>query len=388
MRASGRLHLGHYHGVLKNWLQMQQQFECFYFVADWHGLTTHYADPAIVRESTWEMLVDWLATGLDPQRAVIFIQSRVPQHAELYLLLSMITPLAWLERVPSYKDQIAKLSDKNLATYGFLGYPLLQSADILIYRAGLVPVGADQVAHIGIVREIARRFNHLYGHDETFRETLKSLQDNLPIEQKGEVEKLRTRYLQNGDQQALLQAQNILRKTGATPDTLAVWFGYLENSGRMILPLCEAKLTQTPKVSGLDGQKMSKSYGNTIDLRDHPDTVSNKIRTMPTDPARVRRHDPGTPEKCPVWEFHQLYSDNQTCEWVHQGCTSASIGCLACKNRVAEAVIEELRPIRERAAVFASDRMQLERWVQLGIDRAQEEAEATLDAVRAVMGLS
>ena len=387
MRASGRLHLGNYHGALKNWVRLQSDYDCFYFVADWHGLTTHYGNPEVIQSSTWEMLVDWFAAGIDSSRSTVFIQSKVPEHAELHVLLSMITPLSWLERVPTYKDQISKIKDRDLQTYGFLGYPLMQSADILMYRAGNVPVGADQVAHINITREIARRFNNLYGHSAEFERELEQLLLGLAPKLAQSLARTRGLYLEQGDEQALSQAHAEIDAAGCAPPDKALLWSYLVDSGKMLLPECQALLTEAARMPGLDGQKMSKSYGNTITLRAEDDEISKQVRTMPTDPARVRRSDPGNPELCPVWQFHLLYSDQATQAWVQAGCTSADIGCLQCKQRVIDALCAEVAPMRERGRVFASDRAELERQVNAGIERARAEAQDTLTVVRSVMGL-
>ena len=329
MRPTGALHLGHYHGVLKNWVKLQHEYECLFFVADWHALTTHYDAPKIIEDNVWDMVIDWLAAGVDPAQATLFIQSKVPEHAELHLLLSMITPLGWLERVPTYKDQQEKLSEKDLSTYGFLGYPLLQSADILIYRANQVPVGEDQVPHVELTREVARRFNHLFGREPGFEEKALAAVKKLGSKRARLYQEFRTKFQQQGDAAALEGAKALLQET----QNLAMidrerLFGYLEGSGKMILAEPAALLTQASRMPGLDGQKMSKSYNNTITLREDADSVVKKIRTMPTDPARVRRTDPGDPEKCPVWQLHQIYSSESTREWAHQGCTTAGIGCL------------------------------------------------------------
>ena len=387
MRATGSLHLGNYHGALKNWVALQEQYRCFYFVADWHGLTTHYENPEVIRASTWEMLIDWFAAGIDSDQSTIFIQSKVPEHAELHLLLSMITPLSWLERVPTYKDQMQKIANRDLHTYGFLGYPLMQSADILIYRAGKVPVGADQVAHINITREIARRFNNLYGHSEAFQQRQSQALASLNPELRQQLDQHRASYLRDGDEAALATAHALLERDGIDADSKGALWSYLVDSGEMLLPECEALLTKEAKMPGLDGQKMSKSYGNTITLRASDDEINQKVRTMPTDPARVRRSDPGTPELCPVWQFHELYSDDGTKAWVQEGCTSAAIGCIDCKKKIIDALCAEVAPMRERGQVFASDRGELVRQVEAGIEQARVEASATLKVVREVMGV-
>jgi len=388
MRPTGRLHLGHYHGVLKNWLELQHEYECFFFVADWHALTTHYEDPSLIPESTREMVVDWLAAGINPGSATIFIQSRVPEHAELHLLLSMITPLGWLERVPTYKDQQEKLKEKDLATYGFLGYPLLQSADILIYKAGLVPVGEDQVAHVEMTREIARRFNHVYGREPDFEAQAEQAARKMGKKNYKLFDKLRRAYQEQGDHEALEVARALIESQGnITIGDRERLFGYIEGSGRIILPEPQALLTKASKMPGLDGQKMSKSYNNTIALRDDPAKVEKALRTMPTDPARVRRSDPGDPAKCPVWQFHQVYSDDQVRDWVQQGCRSAGIGCLDCKQPIVDAVLAELTPIQERAREYQAQPELLRNVLNDGCEAAREVARETMDEVRRAMSL-
>ncbi len=388
MRPTGRLHLGHYHGVLKNWLRLQHEYECFFFVADWHALTTHYEDPRQIPDNVWEMVVDWLAAGINPNVATVFIQSRVVEHAELHLLLSMITPLGWLERVPTYKDQQEKLKDRDLSTYGFLGYPLLQSADILVYKAGLVPVGEDQVAHIELTREVARRFNHFYGREPDFEEKAQAAIAKMGKKAGKLYRELRRRYQEQGDDEALETARALLgEQQNLSLGDRERLFGYLEGMGRIILPEPQPLLTEAAKVPGLDGQKMSKSYGNTIALREDPESVRRKIRTMPTDPARVRRTDPGDPEKCPVWQFHLLYSDEQTRDWVQRGCRSAGIGCLECKQPVIDAVLAELAPIQERARELEASPAVVRNIVHEGCERAREVARETMDEVRGAMSL-
>ncbi len=388
MRPTGKLHLGHYHGVLKNWVKLQQEHECFFFVADWHALTTHYDEREVIADHVWDLLVDWLACGVNPSLARLFIQSRVPEHAELHLLLSMITPLGWLERVPTYKDQQDKLREKDLATYGFLGYPLLQSADILIYRATAVPVGEDQVAHVELTREIARRFNHQFGREPNFEDKAKEAAHKMGKKNHKLYDSLRRKYQEQGDQEALEVARALVQNqqniTLADRERL---YGYLDGSGVVILPEPQAMLTPAAKMPGLDGQKMSKSYGNTIALRDEPAEVERKIRTMPTDPARVRRTDPGTPEKCPVWEFHKVYSDQDTRDWVQQGCTTAGIGCLDCKKPVIGAVLDELEPIRRRGREFEEDPEAVRSIAAEGAEAARSAARDTLEDVRRAMGL-
>ena len=388
MRPTGSLHLGHYHGVLKNWVKMQNEYECLFFVADWHALTTHYDTPHVIEQSVWDMVVDWLAAGVNPARATLFIQSRVPEHAELHLLLSMITPLGWLERVPTYKDQQEKLSEKDLGTYGFLGYPLLQSADILIYRATQVPVGDDQVPHIEFTREIARRFNHIYGREPGFEEKAEAAVRKLGSKKAKLFFELRTRYQEQGDNAALESAKSLLdEQQSLSHGDRERLFGYLEGSGKMILSEPRAMLTAASKMPGLDGQKMSKSYNNTITLREDEVSVSKKIRTMPTDPARIRRSDPGDPDKCPVWPLHQVYSGEDVKQWVMKGCRSAGIGCIECKQHVIDAVLEEQRPMRERAQMYLDDPALVRNIIADGCEKARKLASETMRDVREAMGL-
>lgn len=389
MRPTGSLHLGHYHGVLKNWVELQQEFECLFFVADWHALTTHYDEPEIIEQNIWNMVVDWLAAGVDPAQATLFIQSRIPAHAELHVLLSMITPLGWLERVPSYKDQQEKLTDKDLSTYGFLGYPLLQSADILIYRANRVPVGEDQIAHIEFTREISRRFNHIYGKEAGFREKAELAIKKLGPKKSKVYRQLRNRYQEQGNNEALDAAKSLLdEQQNLSMGDRERLFGYLEGGGKMILSEPEAMLAQASRMPGLDNQKMSKSYNNTISLREGADSVRNKIRTMQTDPARIRRGDPGDPAKCPVWQFHLVYSDDTIRDWVQQGCKSAGIGCLECKQPVIEAVLVEQQPMHERARMYEDDPTLVRNIIADGCERADKLAQETMRDVREAVGLS
>jgi tryptophanyl-tRNA synthetase len=388
MRPTGALHLGHYHGVLKNWIKLQHEYDCFFFVADWHALTTHYEDVTHLSDHVWEMVIDWLAAGVNPGSARLFIQSRIPEHAELHLLLSMITPLGWLERVPTYKDQQEKLKEKDLATYGFLGYPLLQSADIVIYKAGLVPVGEDQVAHVEVTREIARRFNHLFGREPGFEEKAEAAIKKLGKKNARLYRELRKRYQEQGDHEALEVGRALLEsQQNITLGDRERLYGYLEGGSRIILPEPEALLTEAAKMPGLDGQKMSKSYNNTIALREDPEVVTKKLRTMPTDPARVRRTDPGDPAKCPVWQLHQVYCGDDVKAWVREGCTTAGIGCLECKQPVIDAVLKELEPVRERAEEFAADPKLVRNIINEGCEAARDVARETLDEVRQAMGL-
>ena len=389
MRPTGRLHLGHYHGVLKNWVKLQNEYPCLFFVADWHALTTHYDTPEIIEQNVWDMLVDWLAAGVDPAQATLFVQSRIPEHAELHLLLSMITPLGWLERVPSYRDRQEKLADKDLGTYGFLGYPLLQSADILIYRASRVPVGEDQVPHVEFTRELARRFNHVYGREKDFEARAKAAIKKLGAKNAKLYQQLRTRYQEQGDSDALAAGRALLEeRQNLTLGDRERLFGFLEGVGRVILTEPQALLTEAPRMPGLDGQKMSKSYNNTINLREDAASVTKKIRTMPTDPARIKRSDPGDPEKCPVWQFHLIYSDKQTQKWVQEGCTSAGIGCLECKQPVIDAVLQEQKPMHERAQMYLDDPTLVRNIIADGCEKAQKLAQETLRDVKQVMGLN
>ncbi|MBW7859700.1 MAG: tryptophan--tRNA ligase [Rhodocyclaceae bacterium] len=389
MRPTGRLHLGHYHGVLKNWVKLQEEYPCLFFVADWHALTTNYDSPQVIEESVWEMLIDWLAAGVDPAQATLFIQSRVLEHAELHLLLSMMCPLGWLERVPTYKDQQEKLASKDLSTYGFLGYPLLQSADILIYRADKVPVGEDQVPHVEITREIARRFNHLYGREPGFEDKAREAVKKLGAKRARLYQEMRTRYQQEGEEAALEEAHALLEEAqNLSMGDRERLYGYLEGSSKMILVEPGALLTEAARMPGLDGQKMSKSYGNTIFLREEAESVTKKIRTMQTDPARVRRTDPGDPEKCPVWQFHQIYSDTATCAWVQEGCRSAGIGCLECKQPVVEAVLKEQSVMHDRAQPYVEDPSLVRNIIADGCERARKLAQETMRDVRDAMGLS
>ncbi|HKU71552.1 MAG TPA: tryptophan--tRNA ligase [Burkholderiales bacterium] len=389
MRPTGALHLGHYHGVLKNWIRLQHEYECFFFVADWHALTTHYDTPQVIEQNVWDMVIDWLATGVDPAQATLFIQSRVPEHAELHLLLSMVTPLGWLERIPTYKDQQEKLADRDLATYGFLGYPLLQSADILIYRANQVPVGEDQVPHVEFTREIARRFNHVFGREEGFEKKAEAAIKKLGAKRAKLYRQLRTNFLEKGDAEALAAARAIIVEAqNLSLGDRERLFGFIEGGGKVILAEPQALLTEASKMPGLDGRKMSKSYENTIGLREDAESITKKLRTMPTDPARVKRTDPGDPEKCPVWQLHLVYSDDKRKEWVQKGCRSAGIGCLECKQPVIDAVLEEQKPIRERAERYLEDPTLVRSIIADGCEKARKLAQETLRDVRQAMGLN
>ncbi|HTL28181.1 MAG TPA: tryptophan--tRNA ligase [Tepidisphaeraceae bacterium] len=335
MRPTGKLHLGHYVGALQNWVRLQEQYDCFFFVADWHALTTDYADTSRVKQSCVEIATDFLAAGLDPEKSTLFIQSHVKQHAELHLLFSMVTPLSWLERVPTYKEQRENIKDKDLSTYGFLGYPLLQSADILIYRADYVPVGEDQVPHVELTREVARRFNQFY---------------SLPEGSEG------TRDPESG-------------KTYVFPEP-------------------QPLLTPAAKLPGTDGRKMSKSYGNFISLSDPEPVVRQKLKTMVTDPARVRRTDPGNPDVCPVGDLHKIFSDKETIDWVNVGCRTAGIGCIECKSRAADHLLKVLNPMQERRRPFEEKPKLVWDILEAGSDRAREVAEHTMQMARQAAHLS
>ncbi len=388
MRPTGPLHLGNYHGALANWVELQYRHECFFFVADWHALTTGYEDTAALKSNVHEVLIDWLGAGLNPGACTIFIQSRIPEHAELHLILSMVTPLAWLERVPTYKDQMEQLKEKDLSTYGFLGYPLLQSADILMYRPDFVPVGEDQVAHVEITREIARRFNHIYGREPDFEARCERAIKRLGSRNASQYSELRRQYQEQGNAEALAKARTLIESgaklTIADRERL---LGHLEGGGRAILPEPAVLLTRSPKVPGLDGRKMSKSYGNTIGLREEPDSVTKKLRAMQTDPARVRRSDPGDPDKCPVWDLHKIYSSEETKAWVQKGCRSAGIGCLECKKPLIDSVVTEIEVFRKRAREYEENPEIVRNIVSEGCERAREAARATMEDVRAAVGL-
>ena len=389
MRPTGQLHLGHYHGVLKNWLALQNEYDSYFFVADWHAFTTHYSDKIDLEFNVTEMVVDWLAAGINPNTSTIFVQSKVPEHAELHLLLSMITPLPWLERVPSYKDQQEKLKTKDLGTYGFLGYPLLQSSDILIYKAGLVPVGEDQVAHIELTREVARRFNHVYGREADFEEKAEIAITKMGKKQAKSYRSLRKTYQETGDIEALNKAQALLKEQqNITLGDRERLLGYIEGIGKIILPEPKSLLTKSSKMPGLDGQKMSKSYGNTISLRDTKIEIETKVRRMPTDPARIKLTDVGDPKKCPVWQLHEIYSDEQTCDWVKDSCTHAKIGCVECKQPVINSIQAELLPIQDRIATYQSDPKLISQIIHEGSEKARSIAQETMAEVREVMGIT
>ena len=389
MRPTGQMHLGHYHGVLKNWIELQNEYDSYYFVADWHAFTTHYSDNLDLETNVSNMVVDWLATGINPNTSTIFVQSKVPEHAELHLLLSMSTPISWLERVPSFKDQQEKLKTKDLSTYGFLGYPLLQSADILIYKAGLVPVGEDQVAHVEFTREVARRFNYVYGREPGFEEKAELAVNKIGKKQAKLYRQLRKTYQETGDDESLVQAKALLgEQQNITLGDRERLLGYIEGLGKIILIEPEALLTKASKLPGLDGQKMSKSYENMISLRDEPEVITQKIKKMPTDPARIKLSDPGDPNKCPVWQMHQIYSPQDTLDWVVEGCTKAKIGCIECKGPVIDSVISELGPMQERIAKYQSNPNLIQEIIFDGSERARSVAKNTLEEVRDAMGIT
>ncbi len=393
MRPTGAMHLGHYHGALKNWVKLQPQYECFFFVADWHALTTHYEEREVMERYVYDMVIDWIAAGLDPQACTLFIQSRLPEHAELFTLLAMGTPLGWLERVPTYKDQIEKLKDRDLATYGFLGYPLLQAADILIYKAAFVPVGEDQSSHVELTREVARRFNNLYGRSKALDAQVTTALARLAKDDARYYEKQRKAFGETGSSEALAKGEGIVRKAagavlGWSEGDTDLLLGHLKGAGKSILTEPQALHTEVLRLPGTDGTKMSKSYGNAILMREEPADVTKKIRGMVTDPARVRRTDPGDPQKCPVWQFHKVYSDAATQDWVVQGCTTAGIGCLDCKQPVIDAVIAEQQPWRERAESYLSNPKQVHWIVEMGTERARTVARQTMKDVRSAIGIS
>lgn len=388
MRPSGRLHLGHYQGVLKSWVRLQHEYECYFCIVDWHALTTDYDEVAQISRHVNDMAIDWLAAGVSPSLSTLFIQSQVPEHAELHLLLSMITPLGWLERVPSFKELQEQHAGKDLNTYGFLGYPLLQAADILLYRAGLVPVGSDQLPHIEFARDVARRFNHLYGREPGFEEKAETAIGRLGRKGAKLYHELRRRYQEQGDVDALETAHALLKdQQNITLGDRERLFGYLEGGGKLLLPEPQALLSEAPKLPGLDGQKMSKSNDNAIFLRDSPEQVSDKLRRMPTDPARVHRNDPGEPQRCPVWALHQSHSSPAILDWVEQGCRRAGIGCLDCKQPLIDSINQELQPVRERAREYQDSPELIRSILAEGAERARDEARETLAEVRQALGL-
>ena len=389
MRPTGALHLGHYHGALKNWVRLQSEMECFYFVADWHALTTHYESREIIEKNVYEMVIDWLAAGLDPNQCTLFLQSRIPEHAELFTLLAMGTPISWLERVPTYKDQQEKLKDKDLTTYGFLGYPLLQAADILIYKAKHVPVGEDQASHVELTREAARRFNHLYGREPDFDALVQVCLAKLPKDSVKRFEKSRKQFQETGDTKALEGALGYLQTAPELTDKDRERLeGYFKGTGKSVLTEPHALLTEASKLPGLDGAKMSKSYHNTIAMREDAVSIESKVKRMPTDPARVKRTDAGNPDRCPVWQFHLVYSPVATREWVKTECTRAGIGCLECKQPIIDAILAEQQPMLERAEPFVSNPRLVRDIVDAGTQRARATAQETMRDVREAMGLN
>jgi tryptophanyl-tRNA synthetase len=389
MRPTGAMHLGHFHGALKNWVSLQTQYECFFFVADWHALTTHYETRDIIETSTFEMVIDWMAAGIDPNASTVFLQSRLPEHAELFTLLAMGTPLSWLERMPTYKDQMEKLKDRDLATYGFLGYPLLQAADILVYKAAYVPVGEDQVPHVEITREVARRFNYLYGRETDFEARTQAVLKKMAKADARQLEALRKQFQEAGSEEAHEQARALIARSGSlSNDDRERLDGWVRGSGKTVLPEPRALLTETAKLPGLDGQKMSKSYGNSLAMREPPEQVTQKIRRMPTDPQRVRRTDPGDPDRCPVWQLHLVYSDEPTREWAAKGCRSAGIGCLECKQPVIDSVLREQQPWRERAQPYLDNPKLVREILDAGTERARVVARETMREVRSAMGIN
>ena len=389
MRPNGAMHLGHYHGVLKNWIRMQTEMPCLFFVADWQGLTTHYNDPSTIEEKTWEMLIDWLAAGVDPSQATLFIQSKVPEHAELHLLLSMATPLTWLEHVASNSAEKELLSDHDLATYALLGSPILQASDVLIYRASLMPVISDQARQVDMIGELARRFNHLFGEEKGFEEKAQVAVKKLGSKRAKLYQELRNQFQKNDDADALAQAKAMLEDTqNLSMIDRERLFGYLEGSRKLILVEPHAKLMETVCLPGLDGQKMSRRLGNSIALRENKESLVKKLRSMPTDPAKIHRSDIGDPEKCAVWKLHQVYSDTEVKKWVMKSCKSASIACLECKQPLIDAIIIEQEPMCERAQQYLDDPSLVRAIVADGCDHARKLAQETMREVREVMGLN
>jgi len=389
MRPTGKLHLGHYQCVLKNWVELQNEYDSYYFVADWHAFTTHYSDKIDLESYIIDMVIDWLAAGINPNTSTIFVQSKVPEHAELHLLLSMTTPVSWLERVPSYKDQQEKLKTKDLATYGFLGYPVLQSSDILMYKAGLVPVGEDQAAHVELTREIARRFNYIHGREADFEERAEKAASKMGKKQAKLYRNLRKSYQETGDDEALVKAKALLgEQKNITHGDRERLLGYIEGFGKIILVEPEALLTKTSKMPGLDGQKMSKSYNNVISLRDSASEIEQKVKKMSTDPARVRLTDPGDPNKCPVWNLHEIYGAQDQLDWAADGCTNAKMGCIECKKPVIDSIVAELLPIQDRINKYKSEPSLIQEIIFDGSERARSVAKETMKDVRDAMGLT
>jgi tryptophanyl-tRNA synthetase len=378
MRPVGALHIGHYHGALRNWVNLQAQFPCFFFVADWHALAIRNESSEAIDSNIWEMVIDWLAAGIDPQQSTLFIQSRVPEHAELHLLLSMVTPLDWLQRAPLLN-----------ATLGCLGYPLLQAADVLMYRATYVLEGDDQAPSLELAREVARRFNHLYGREPGFDEKAKEAVKKLAGKKAKLYAELRARYQEQGDDAALRQGRDLLE--GSQNISLGDrerLFGYLEGSRKIILSEPQILPHKSMPLIGLDGQKMSGAEGNTIAMREAPEAIVDKIRAMPTDPARAERNHAGSPEQCPVWFFHQVYCTAEVHHWVHEGCTQASIGCLDCKQPLIDRLLKEQQGFSERAQPYLDDPALVKSIVADGCDKARKVAIETMRDVREVVGLA
>lgn len=389
MRPNGKLHIGHYHGAIKNWLSLQYEHECYFMVADLHALISDYEDTKNIEDNIYTIVIDWLACGVDPSQAIIFIQSHVPEHTQLYALLSMITPLSWLERVPSYKDQLEKVLSKEMDTYGFLGYPLLQSADILLYNANIVPVGEDQVSHVELTREIARRFNHIYGREIGFEDKARETMKKLGSRRSELYQDLLISYQQDGDDEALVKARYLLSDAmNLSLGERERLFAFLENKSRVVLSEPQALVSDTPKIMGIDGHKMSKSSNNTIMLRENIDSINKKIRAMPTDPARIRRDDKGDPGKCPVWQLHEIYSSSDTKQWARNGCISAGIGCLECKSPLIEAINCEQLEFSERAKPYKDDINLIKNILADGAEKASEVAGEILDEVKHVMNIN
>jgi len=384
MRPTGRLHIGHFFGALKNWIKMQEEFDCYYFVADWHALTSDYADSSQIAQNSLEIATDWLAAGLDPHKSTFFVQSQVPEHAELHLLLSMVTPLSWLERVPTYKEQLDNIKDKNLHTYGFLGYPVLQSADIVMYDADLVPVGEDQVSHVELTREIVRRFNYFNGG---------KLQPGLSPAQQWKAAEIVLPNLPQGYFEGGVKGDfTHLLAEARSEHGLEHYLGLLRGRPEYftspdILREPAAMLTETPRIPGTDGRKMSKSYGNAISFTEEDEAIRAKTKVMMTDPARKRRTDPGNPDVCPVYDWHKLFSPPETLQWAATGCRSAGIGCIECKAAMAENLIKWIAPVRQRRKGYEAEPERVRAILAEGSARARATAQKTMTRVRdAVFG--
>ena len=388
MRPTGKLHLGNYHGALKNWVDLQSKYDCYFFVADWHALTTAYDETQSIEDFTREMVIDWLAAGLSPDQCTIFVQSKIPEHAELHLFLSMITPLPWLERVPTYKATIEGMQGKDLATYGFLGYPVLQAADILMYRAERVPVGMDQAPHVEMCREIARRFNEIYGRGSDFDERIEALISCQTTEFSKGFRKSHRGYREDGRTDALEAGLALLAENASLSQHQSDMLeGFLRGTGRTILLEPRTLSTETPILTGLDGRKQSKSYGNTIALREDPDDLTHKISRMQTDPARVRLKDPGEPKKCPVFTWHEIYLDEAQIDWTVNGCRTGSIGCRDCKQQLIDALLVEQTDFHERAQPFEESPERVDQILEEGSAKARVIAKETMSDVRAAIGI-